>query len=83
MRRTPMTPRINAVATSCSQRRLTQRLEPTDHYISSFSWNKVRYRADRPLGELIDTLQKVCIANLVLYRWCSGLLGFAFTLPYL
>ncbi|KAL8371016.1 hypothetical protein RB595_001052 [Gaeumannomyces hyphopodioides] len=32
--------------------------KPTDHYISSFSWNKGRYRADRPLGELIDTLQK-------------------------
>ncbi len=24
----------------------------------SFSWNKVRYRADRPIGELIDNLQK-------------------------
>ncbi|KAL8371018.1 hypothetical protein RB595_001052 [Gaeumannomyces hyphopodioides] len=38
--------------------RLTGLPEPTDHYISSFSWNKGRYRADRPLGELIDTLQK-------------------------
>lgn len=25
----------------------------------SFSWNKVRYRSDRPLAELIETLQKV------------------------
>ncbi|KAI6352370.1 hypothetical protein MCOR25_009441 [Pyricularia grisea] len=32
--------------------------KPTDHYITHFSWNKVRYRADRPLGELIDTMQK-------------------------
>jgi V-type H+-transporting ATPase subunit C len=32
--------------------------EPTDHYLRTFQWNKVRYRADRPLGELIDNLQK-------------------------
>jgi V-type H+-transporting ATPase subunit C len=32
--------------------------EPTDHYLRTFQWNKVRYRADRPLGELIDTLRK-------------------------
>jgi hypothetical protein len=32
--------------------------EPTDHYLRSFQWNKVRYRADRPLGELIENLQK-------------------------
>lgn len=35
--------------------------EPTDQYVSSFSWNKVRYRADKPLSELVDTLQKVCV----------------------
>ena len=33
--------------------------EPTDQYLSNFSWNKIRYRADKPLSELIDTLQKV------------------------
>lgn len=33
--------------------------EPTDHYVSNFSWNKIRYRADKPLGEIVDTLQKV------------------------
>lgn len=27
----------------------------------TFSWNKVRYRSDRPLAELIETLQKVKI----------------------
>ncbi|KAK4188332.1 putative vacuolar ATP synthase [Podospora australis] len=32
--------------------------KPTDQYLRSFQWNKVRYRADRPLGELIDNLQK-------------------------
>ncbi|XP_044714795.1 v-ATPase subunit C domain-containing protein [Hirsutella rhossiliensis] len=32
--------------------------KPTDQYIRGFSWNKIRYRADKSLGELIDTLQK-------------------------
>ncbi len=32
--------------------------EPTDNYLRSFQWDKVRYRADRPLGELIENLQK-------------------------
>ncbi|KAK4452939.1 hypothetical protein QBC34DRAFT_397434 [Podospora aff. communis PSN243] len=32
--------------------------KPTDHYLRTFQWNKVRYRADRPLGELIENLQK-------------------------
>jgi len=32
--------------------------KPTDHYLRTFQWNKGRYRADRPLGELIDNLQK-------------------------
>ncbi|KAL5594548.1 hypothetical protein BROUX41_001473 [Berkeleyomyces rouxiae] len=32
--------------------------KPTDHYISSFSWNKARYRADKPISELVDMLQK-------------------------
>lgn len=34
-------------------------LEPADQYLKSFHWNKVKYRADKPLGELIDMLQKV------------------------
>lgn len=33
--------------------------EPVDHYLSSFSWNKVKYRAEKPISELIDILQKV------------------------
>ncbi|KAK2761547.1 Vacuolar ATP synthase subunit C [Arachnomyces sp. PD_36] len=32
--------------------------KPVDNYLRSFSWNKVKYRADKPLGELIDLLQK-------------------------
>ncbi|KAK0656430.1 hypothetical protein B0T16DRAFT_320427 [Cercophora newfieldiana] len=32
--------------------------KPTDHYLRSFQWDKSRYRADRPLGELIENLQK-------------------------
>ncbi|KAI0484746.1 ATPase, V1 complex, subunit C [Xylariaceae sp. FL0804] len=32
--------------------------KPTDQYLRSFSWNKVRYRADKPVGELADILQK-------------------------
>lgn len=34
-------------------------IEPTDQYLRTFSWNKVRYRSDRPMAELIETLQKV------------------------
>ncbi|KAI9677084.1 MAG: Vacuolar ATP synthase subunit C [Caeruleum heppii] len=29
-----------------------------DQYLRNFTWNKVKYRADRPLAELIDLLQK-------------------------
>ncbi|KJZ79092.1 hypothetical protein HIM_01243 [Hirsutella minnesotensis 3608] len=32
--------------------------KPTDQYLRSFTWNKIRYRSDKSLGELIDTLQK-------------------------
>ncbi|KAL8793533.1 MAG: hypothetical protein Q9195_003906 [Heterodermia aff. obscurata] len=32
--------------------------KPVDQYLRSFNWNKVKYRADKPLGELIDMLQK-------------------------
>jgi hypothetical protein len=38
---------------------ITYGTEPTDQYITNFSWNKIRYRADKSLGELIDTLGKV------------------------
>ncbi|KAL8954201.1 MAG: hypothetical protein Q9193_007338 [Seirophora villosa] len=33
--------------------------KPPEQYLKSFHWNKVKYRADRPLGDIIDTLQKV------------------------
>lgn len=32
--------------------------KPLDQYLRSFNWNKVKYRADKPLGELISMLQK-------------------------
>ncbi|KAK4458901.1 putative vacuolar ATP synthase [Cladorrhinum samala] len=32
--------------------------KPTDHYLRSFKWNNVRYRIDRPLGDLIENLQR-------------------------
>ncbi|PTB39707.1 uncharacterized protein TrAFT101_007517 [Trichoderma asperellum] len=32
--------------------------KPTDHYLRNFSWNKMRYRADKPIADLISTLQK-------------------------
>ncbi|KAI0447048.1 vacuolar ATP synthase-like protein subunit C 1 [Xylaria telfairii] len=32
--------------------------KPTDQYLRSFVWNKVRYRADLPVGELVSRLQK-------------------------
>ena len=34
-------------------------LEPVDQYLRTFSWNKVKYRADRSLPELADVLHKV------------------------
>ena len=38
---------------------LTNGKEPAEQYLLKFHWNKVKYRADKPLGEIIDTLQKV------------------------
>ncbi|KAI9371390.1 hypothetical protein BJX61DRAFT_29103 [Aspergillus egyptiacus] len=32
--------------------------KPVDQYLRTFSWNKVKYRADKSLVELIDLLQK-------------------------
>ncbi|KAI0965654.1 vacuolar ATP synthase-like protein subunit C 1 [Xylaria arbuscula] len=32
--------------------------KPTDQYLRSFGWNTVRYRADKPVGELFSGLQK-------------------------
>lgn len=34
-------------------------LEPVDQYVQTFSWNKVKYRADKPIAELITGLRKV------------------------
>ncbi|KAI1190034.1 vacuolar ATP synthase-like protein subunit C 1 [Nemania serpens] len=32
--------------------------KPTDQYLRSFAWNTVRYRVDKPVGELVAGLQK-------------------------
>lgn len=32
--------------------------KPAEQYLKSFHWNKVKYRADKPLGEIVVTLQK-------------------------
>lgn len=32
--------------------------KPTEQYLRTFSWNRVRYRADKPIAELIESLQK-------------------------
>ena len=45
-------------------------VEPVDQYLRTFSWNKVKYRADKPLGEIIDMLQKV--PKVMLYSCLQG-----------
>ncbi|KAK5937788.1 Vacuolar ATP synthase subunit C [Knufia obscura] len=32
--------------------------KPLEQYLRTFSWNKVKYRADKPIAELMDLLQK-------------------------
>ncbi|KAF2085198.1 vacuolar ATP synthase-like protein subunit C 1 [Saccharata proteae CBS 121410] len=32
--------------------------KPVDQYLRTFSWNKVKYRADKPIAEIVDSLQK-------------------------
>lgn len=39
--------------------------EPVDQYLRTFAWNKVKYRADKSLKELIDLLQRVSLVCLV------------------
>lgn len=51
-------------------------IEPVDQYLRTFSWNKVKYRADRSLGELIDLLEKVGIIHFCIS--CSFMLTFFF-----
>lgn len=42
--------------------------EPVDQYLRTFQWNKVKYRADRSIGELIDLLKKVQLITWVQWR---------------
>ena len=37
---------------------LTCDIGPVENYLRSFQWNKVKYRADKPISELVDILQK-------------------------
>ncbi|KAF1965546.1 ATPase, V1 complex, subunit C [Bimuria novae-zelandiae CBS 107.79] len=32
--------------------------KPVDQYLRTFQWNKIKYRADKPIADLIDSLQK-------------------------
>ncbi|TKA66922.1 hypothetical protein B0A49_04449 [Cryomyces minteri] len=32
--------------------------KPVDQYLQSYQWNRVKYRADKPIADLIDSLQK-------------------------
>ena len=41
--------------------------EPAEQYLKTFHWNKVKYRADKPLGEIIDTLQRVVLEERNVY----------------
>lgn len=34
-------------------------IESVDQYLKTFHWNKGKYRVDKSIRELIDTLQKV------------------------
>ncbi|KAK2626980.1 hypothetical protein QTJ16_004155 [Diplocarpon rosae] len=36
--------------------------KPVEQYLRSFNWNKVKYRADKPLAEIIDSLQKELVS---------------------
>jgi len=36
--------------------------EPPDQYLRNFSWNKVKYRVEMPIGELINTLHKEVVS---------------------
>jgi hypothetical protein len=44
--------------------RLTVFAEPVDQYLRTFQWNKVKYRADKSIADLIDSLQKVATSLL-------------------
>lgn len=50
---------------------LTNSTEPVDQYLRNFQWNKVKYRADKPIADLIDSLQKVgSFSALALHHSC-------------
>lgn len=42
--------------------------EPVDQYLQTFSWNKVKFRADKTIGELIESLRKVRMPSSQVYH---------------
>lgn len=38
---------------------LRSSIEPIEHYLQSFHWNKVKYRTDKAIGDLVDSLHRV------------------------
>ena len=54
---------------------LTMEIEPAEQYLKSFHWNKVKYRADKPLGEIVVTLQKVSEKTMLEERDSLGMLN--------
>ncbi|KAL6718097.1 Vacuolar ATP synthase subunit C [Lecanora helva] len=49
---------LNGDEEKTSQSKMVNDTEPAEQYLKTFHWNKVKYRADRPLVEIVDTLQK-------------------------
>lgn len=47
--------------------------EPVDQYLRTFQWNKVKYRADKSIADLIDSLQKVRINNGMFHKMATEL----------
>ncbi|RPB08355.1 vacuolar ATP synthase subunit C [Morchella conica CCBAS932] len=41
-----------------TERHKTVSDKPVEHYLRSFSWNKVKYRSDKSIAELLDALQR-------------------------
>lgn len=37
--------------------------EPVDQYFQTFNWNKIKYRSDKPIAELMSSLKKVALSS--------------------
>ena len=54
-------------SSTLSLQRCLWALEPAEQYLKTFTWYKAKYRMDKPLGEIIDTLQKVWHRKLIVH----------------